>query len=71
MSTQSITLPAVQASAANNRTGYRSFTLGSFQFSRDEYFVHVSWPAKDRTMSHTISVISVVPSLHSKFLRQS
>ena len=54
MSTMSMTSPAVQASAANNRTGYRSFTLGSFQFARDEYFVHIHWPAKDQTMSHVM-----------------
>jgi len=46
---------AVKASAASNRTGYRSFQLGSFQFSRDEYFVHVSWPAKGQTLTHTLS----------------
>jgi hypothetical protein len=55
MSTQPIPSPAVQASAANNRTGYRSFTLGSFQFARDEYFVRVSWPAKGQTLTHTLS----------------
>jgi hypothetical protein len=47
--------PGVKASAASNRTGYRSFTLGSFNFSRDEYFVHVTWPAKGQTMTHTVS----------------
>jgi len=55
MSTQAIPSPVVQASAANNRSGYRSFTLGNFQFSRDEYFVHIHWPAKGQTLSHTIS----------------
>src|SRR6478735_3122052 len=25
-------------------TGYSSFRLGSFTFSRDEYFAHVTWP---------------------------
>jgi len=55
MRSESITSPAVQVSAANNRTGYRSFTLGGFQFSRDEYFVHISWSAKDQSMSHTMS----------------
>ena len=49
------TKDGVKASAASNRTGYRSFQLGSFQFSRDEYFVHVSWPAKGQTMTHTLS----------------
>jgi hypothetical protein len=27
-----------------NQHGYRSFTLGSFGFTRDEYFAHVTWP---------------------------
>ena len=25
-------------------TGYRSFQFGSFNFRRDEYFVHITWP---------------------------
>ncbi|HEY6394401.1 MAG TPA: hypothetical protein VIX12_03220 [Candidatus Binataceae bacterium] len=25
--------------------GYRSFSLGKFKFSRDEYFVHIEWPS--------------------------
>lgn len=55
MSTQTISEPKVKATAASNRTGYRAFTLGNFNFSRDEYFVHVSWPAKGQTMTHTLS----------------
>jgi hypothetical protein len=27
-----------------NQHGYRTFTLGGFTFSRDEYFAHVAWP---------------------------
>jgi len=27
-----------------NAHGYRGFSLGSFKFSRDEYFVHIVWP---------------------------
>lgn len=27
-----------------NQQGYRSFTIGGFEFSRDEFFVHVKWP---------------------------
>lgn len=34
--------------------GYRSFELGEFKFSRDEYFATISWPAKDGRLSHTI-----------------
>ena len=35
--------------------GYRTFTLGAFDFARDEYFVTVSWPAKGRRRSHKMS----------------
>ena len=45
----------VQASPPSNETGYRTFKLGSFTISRDEYFVHVSWPAKGKQMKHIIS----------------
>src|SRR5437899_154345 len=55
MSTRMVSEPSVKASAASNRTGYRSFTLGSFNFSRDEYFVQISWPAKGQTITHTVS----------------
>jgi hypothetical protein len=34
-----------------NAHGYRSFTLGEFTFSRDEYFVHVTWPTGRHVMS--------------------
>lgn len=33
-------------------TGYRQFQLGKFEFSRDEYFARVAWPAKGETHSH-------------------
>jgi hypothetical protein len=46
---------AVNASAPSNETGYRTFTLGNFKISRDEYFVHVSWPAKGQQMKHIMS----------------
>ena len=35
--------------------GYKTFTLGQFTFSRDEYFVTITWPAKGQRMSHTMS----------------
>jgi hypothetical protein len=41
----------VQASGPNTE-GFRTFRLGGFTFSRDEFFVHVNWP----TGSHTLSV---------------
>src|SRR3984885_1093775 len=34
-----------------NEFGYRSFTLGQFQFSRDEYFAYVNWPTGRHVMS--------------------
>jgi hypothetical protein len=35
-----------------NDCGYRWFSLGRYNFARDEYFAHISWPDG----SHTISV---------------
>ena len=32
-----------QADDANDY-GYRTFTLGKFNFERDEYFAHLTWP---------------------------
>ena len=55
MSTQMTSPEGVKASPASNLTGYRSFSLGSFTFSRDEYFVRLTWPAKGQQMSHTMS----------------
>jgi len=40
----------VQASKPNDH-GYQAFTLGEFQFSRDEYFVYVKWPTGSHVMS--------------------
>jgi len=40
---------------ASNETGYKSFTLGSFNFSRDEYFVYIQWPTKNGPMTHYMS----------------
>ena len=43
MSATTDTLPEV-GSIEPNRHGYRTFTLGGFTFTRDEYFAHVAWP---------------------------
>jgi hypothetical protein len=48
----------VQVGEANN-SGYRSFRLGEFSFSRDEYFVYVVWP----TGRHVMSADSFLRSL--------
>jgi hypothetical protein len=42
--------PAVASSEPNDQ-GYRGFTLGQFRFSRDEYFVYVTWPTGSHIMS--------------------
>jgi Hydroquinone 1,2-dioxygenase large subunit N-terminal len=34
-----------------NAHGYRSYSLGEFTFSRDEYFAHVTWPTGTHVMS--------------------
>ncbi len=34
-----------------NQYGYKSFELGEFTFSRDEYFAYVKWPTGDHVMS--------------------
>src|SRR6478609_11140861 len=36
---------------APNAHGYKSFTIGGFTFSRDEFFAHVSWPTGRHVMS--------------------
>ncbi len=48
----------VQAGAPNAQ-GYRSFSLGEFTFSRDEYFVYVKWP----TGSHLLSADAFLRAL--------
>ena len=45
----------VTASEPDAVMGYRSFSLGSFNFRRDEYFAHITWKTRDgRPMSHTM-----------------
>ena len=46
-------------SGAPNEAGYRTFTLGEFRFSRDDYFVYVSWP----TGSHVASADAFLKAL--------
>lgn len=36
---------------ADNQTGYKSFKAGSFEFSRDEYFAHITWPGGGHDMA--------------------
>ena len=37
---------------ASNAAGYASFSLGGFEFSRDEYFVHITWMSQGRRLTH-------------------
>ena len=47
----------VIASQPDATLGYRDFTLGSFKFSRDEYFAHITWTTHDgRPLSHTLDI---------------
>jgi hypothetical protein len=33
-----------------NQHGYHAFKLGGFNFMRDEYFAHITWPGGSHTM---------------------
>ncbi|HEY3873224.1 MAG TPA: hypothetical protein VGM10_33015 [Actinocrinis sp.] len=41
----------IERSADVNADGYHEFKLGEFAFERDEYFVRISWPTGNHTMS--------------------
>ena len=43
--------PLLDASEPDNYYGYRRFKKGKFEFRRDEYFVHISWPKGTHTMA--------------------
>src|SRR6478672_10504586 len=45
-----MTLTDVQSTDPNAQ-GYREFSLGAFHFSRDEYFVHITWPTGKHVLS--------------------
>jgi hypothetical protein len=47
------------SSSEPNEFGYRSFTLGGFTFSRNEFFANVTWP----TGSHVLSIDGFLRSL--------
>ena len=38
-------------SARDNYSGYKSFEAGSFGFTRDEYFAHITWPKGSHIMA--------------------
>ena len=47
----SIAAPTKVNASEPNQYGYRTFKLGDFTFSRDEYFVYVEWPTGRHVMS--------------------
>ena len=49
---QTAVLQSVTATDPDKTSGYRAFTLGDFEFSRDAYFVTVKWPSKGEIRSH-------------------
>jgi hypothetical protein len=54
------TVPEVQVDASEpNEHGYRTFRLGEFEFSRNEYFAYVRWP----TGSHVASADAFLKAL--------
>lgn len=47
----------ILASEPHATFGYKSYTLGTFTFRRDEYFAHIGWKTRDgRPLSHTMDV---------------
>ena len=56
-------MSSIKASAPDTKTGYKSFELGRFSFSRDEYFVTVRWPAREAQLSHTLPVDAFLRAL--------
>lgn len=44
--------PAISTIGPDNYTGYSAYRAGQFEFSRDEYFVHIKWP----TGSHMLAI---------------
>ena len=55
---------SVNASEPSPRTGYCSFQIGSFTFTRDEYFVTIEWPAGNgQHVSHKISADAFLRAL--------
>jgi Hydroquinone 1,2-dioxygenase large subunit N-terminal len=57
-------LATVLATQPDATLGYKSFTLGSFGFRRDEYFVHINWKTRDgRPLSHTMDAAAFLRAL--------
>ena len=58
MAVEATTEVPVDASEPNE-FGYRVFRIGDFEFSRNEYFVYVSWP----TGRHVVSADAFLKAL--------
>lgn len=54
---------SAKAQSISEATGYKTFNLGEFKFSRDEYFVYINWPAGEKEMSHTVPADAFLKAL--------
>ena len=45
-----MTQESFNATINNDFTGYQSFSIGAFSFSRDEYFAYINWPQGEDKM---------------------
>jgi hypothetical protein len=58
------TITDVKTTAPDAVHGYKAYTLGAFQFRRDEYFAHIAWTTRDgRPLSHTMDVANFLRAL--------
>ena len=58
------TIADVKTTAPDAVHGYKAYTLGAFQFRRDEYFAHITWTTNDgRPLSHTMDVANFLRAL--------
>jgi hypothetical protein len=55
--------PTIAVSEPDPRTGFRTFALGQFRISRDEYFVHITWPTPKGRLEHRISADAFLRAL--------
>jgi len=54
----------IAATGTSPDTGYTSYRLGGFEFTRDEYFAHIGWPTRDgRTLSHSLDINNFLRAL--------
>jgi Hydroquinone 1,2-dioxygenase large subunit N-terminal len=53
----------MNSAATEKIAGYKVFTVGQFQLSRDEYFVTITWPAKGSRLSHKLEADKFLKAL--------